>query len=60
MAVKDHINEMCAKSYDYYGIDYHIGRDVFERIYLDGVNTGMAIMISKVNDFIAKQTCRTT
>ena len=40
------------ESYDNYGIDYHIDKDVYERIYLDGIKTGIAGMMMLTDEFI--------
>ncbi len=52
MNEQEYIGKMLATSYDNYGIDYHIDRDVYERIYLDGVKTGIAVMLSSIDKFI--------
>jgi hypothetical protein len=54
--IRDYVNRKRAESYDHYGIDYHIDPDVFERIYLDGVKTGIAALLGAIDDFIDAHT----
>lgn len=50
--MEEYINEWFEKSYDRLGIDYHINKDVYERIFLDGVKTGIAVMMMQIDEYI--------